>query len=108
MKRILCLLTVISFLTYFTSYTISHNVIASEKKNTEEAQKADKNIAKDIVCGMDVHKDKALKLKHEGNTYYFCSKGCKDTFKKDPSKYQIEGKKQKKEKKKETKEKEHD
>ena len=93
---------------YFTNYTIGPNVIASEKKNTEETQKADKNIAKDVVCGMDVHKDKALKLKHDGKTYYFCSKGCEGTFKKDPSKYQTAGKKQKGEKKKETKEKIHD
>lgn len=103
MKRILCLLTIASLTMYFSSWTISSDIIASEKKSAEETQKADKNIAKDIVCGMDVHKDKALKLKHDGKTYYFCSKGCEDTFKKDPSKYQIEGKKQKKE----TKEKGH-
>lgn len=98
MKRILCFLTVASLTMYFSSWTISSDTIASEKKSAEETQKADKNIAKDIVCGMDVHKDKALKLKHDGKTYYFCSKGCEDTFKKDPSKYAKKENKQKGEK----------
>lgn len=27
------------------------------------------------------------KVEHEGETYYFCCKGCDDDFKKDPEKY---------------------
>ncbi|MCF6156946.1 MAG: YHS domain-containing protein [Candidatus Brocadia sp.] len=36
---------------------------------------------------MEVNKDKAIKLEHDGKAYYFCSKMCEETFKKDPSKY---------------------
>ncbi len=38
------------------------------------------NMAKDPVCGMVVPKDKSLKKEIGGRTYYFCSKGCVDTF----------------------------
>jgi len=37
---------------------------------------------------MDVDEKKAAATaEHEGKTYYFCSKGCKETFEKDPHKY---------------------
>ncbi|MBI5678165.1 MAG: YHS domain-containing protein [Planctomycetes bacterium] len=61
----------------------------------------------DHVCGMEVHKDKALKLEHDGKTYYFCSKNCEETFKKEPSKYLKKETKHKEEKEKEAKGKTH-
>ena len=82
MKRILCLLSALSFTVITSSCLLISNVIADEKK-TEGQQ----TTAKDYVCGMDVNKDKALKVDHDGKTYYFCSKHCEETFKKDPSKY---------------------
>ncbi|MDE3090673.1 MAG: YHS domain-containing protein [Chloroflexota bacterium] len=43
---------------------------------------------KDVVCGMTVDpKTAAGKSEHKGQTYYFCSKGCKAAFDKDPEKY---------------------
>ncbi|OHC07169.1 MAG: hypothetical protein A3J92_07765 [Planctomycetes bacterium RIFOXYC2_FULL_41_27] len=60
---------------------MNSNVIADEKKTAE------KTTVKDYVCGMVVNTDKALKAEHDGKTYYFCSKHCEETFKKDPSKY---------------------
>jgi Cu+-exporting ATPase len=43
---------------------------------------------KDVVCGMPVDpKSAAGKSEYKGKTYYFCSKGCKALFDKDPEKY---------------------
>ena len=44
-------------------------------------------MAKDPVCGMDVDPKTALKAEHMGQTFYFCSAGCKAAFEKDPMKY---------------------
>jgi YHS domain-containing protein len=45
-------------------------------------------MAKDPVCGMDVDpKTAAAKSDYQGQTYYFCSQGCKQSFDKDPQKY---------------------
>ena len=42
----------------------------------------------DPVCGMTVTKETAAgTYVHQGKTYYFCSKACKDNFAKDPQKY---------------------
>ncbi len=43
---------------------------------------------KDPVCGMDVTpEDAAGKSEYKGQTYYFCSTGCKKSFDKEPEKY---------------------
>ncbi len=45
-------------------------------------------MAKDPVCGMMVNEEKAAATsEHMGKTYYFCSKGCKVAFDKEPKKY---------------------
>lgn len=45
-------------------------------------------MAKDPVCGMDVDpKTAAGKSEYQGQTYYFCSAGCKKAFDKEPQKY---------------------
>jgi P-type Cu+ transporter len=45
-------------------------------------------IVKDPVCGMDVDTEKSqLSLEHNGQTYWFCGKGCLLEFKDDPEKY---------------------
>ncbi len=42
----------------------------------------------DPVCGMTVTKETAAgTYVYKGQTYYFCSKACKDNFTKDPQKY---------------------
>jgi YHS domain-containing protein len=46
------------------------------------------DMAKDPVCGMDVDEKKAAgKSDYKGQTYYFCSPGCKQAFDKEPEKY---------------------
>ncbi|HME19416.1 MAG TPA: YHS domain-containing protein [Nitrososphaerales archaeon] len=45
-------------------------------------------MAKDPICGMTVDEGKAeYRSEHEGQTFYFCSQGCKAAFDKDPRKY---------------------
>ncbi len=43
---------------------------------------------KDPVCGMDIDPMTAAgKSEYKGQTYYFCSLGCKKSFDKEPEKY---------------------
>jgi len=43
---------------------------------------------KDVVCGMMIDpKEAAATSEYKGETYYFCAKGCKVAFDKDPEKY---------------------
>ena len=45
-------------------------------------------MVKDIVCGMTVDPETAAATSEfKGQTYYFCSKGCKAQFDKHPEKY---------------------
>lgn len=45
-------------------------------------------LKKDPVCSMDIEEKKAVaKSEYKGIIYYFCSKGCKEKFDKDPEKY---------------------
>jgi YHS domain-containing protein len=45
-------------------------------------------MAKDPVCGMTVDEQSAAGTsEYQGQTYYFCSKGCKAAFDKEPEKY---------------------
>ena len=42
----------------------------------------------DPVCGMDIDPATAAGTsEYKGQTYYFCSLGCKKSFDKDPEKY---------------------
>src|SRR2546427_12802231 len=44
--------------------------------------------AKDPVCGMNVIPERAAaRFEHEGKTYYFCSAGCGEKFRKEPARY---------------------
>ena len=45
-------------------------------------------MAKDPVCNMEVDEKKAAATSvYKGKTYYFCAKGCKVAFDKNPEKY---------------------
>lgn len=45
-------------------------------------------VAKDPVCGMDVDERNApAKSEYKGQTYYFCARGCKVAFDKEPERY---------------------
>lgn len=43
---------------------------------------------KDPVCGMDITFESAqARTEHEGQTYYFCTIDCKESFDQNPEKY---------------------
>jgi YHS domain-containing protein len=43
---------------------------------------------KDPVCGMEIDPERAAtSVQHEGQTFYFCSPGCKAAFDNDPARY---------------------
>ncbi len=44
-------------------------------------------MAKDPVRGMNVDEKKAAATVYKGETYYFCSAGCKAAFEKAPDNY---------------------
>ena len=45
-------------------------------------------MVKDVVCGMEIDPNtSAGKSEYKGQTYYFCSPGCKRAFDKEPEKY---------------------
>jgi Cu+-exporting ATPase len=49
-------------------------------------------MAVDPVCGMQVNENQAAgKSEYQGQTYYFCSPGCKTAFDKEPQKYAAKG-----------------
>jgi len=51
-------------------------------------------MAKDPVCNMDVDEKNAENTSvYKGKTYYFCAKGCKEKFDKDPEKFVLQEKK---------------
>lgn len=46
------------------------------------------SMARDPICAMTVDEKTAkLTSEHEGQTFYFCSTGCKRKFDSDPHKY---------------------
>ncbi|MBI3537625.1 MAG: YHS domain-containing protein [Chloroflexi bacterium] len=46
----------------------------------------------DPVCGMTVVEGReAARAEHNGDTYYFCGKGCQVAFNKNPEKFLKEG-----------------
>lgn len=44
-------------------------------------------MATDVICGMKVKEDTELISEFQGKTFYFCSRGCKEQFDKNPLKY---------------------
>jgi YHS domain-containing protein len=49
-------------------------------------------MALDVVCKMQVDPETApAKSEYKGKTYYFCARGCKVAFDKDPEKYLSQG-----------------
>ncbi|CAN5795682.1 hypothetical protein BH20ACI3_BH20ACI3_06180 [soil metagenome] len=44
---------------------------------------------RDPVCGMQVEAAKSAgQSEHRGQTYYFCSRGCKEKFEQHPEQYE--------------------
>ncbi len=60
---------------------------ADEKKAPAKQDQKVAAKAKDPVCGMEVDTKTSDKSTYNGKTYYFCSRGEKAEFDKNPSKY---------------------
>ncbi len=45
-----------------------------------------KDIIKDPICGMNIAKEKAIKIEYKGTAYYFCSQHCQEAFETNPGK----------------------
>jgi Cu+-exporting ATPase len=59
-----------------------------ESETTSQEEQMSMIDQKDPVCGMDVSPDRAAaKSEHNGQTYYFCSKQCKQKFDRSPEQY---------------------
>ena len=42
----------------------------------------------DVVCGMKIESDHAPhRTEYKGQTFYFCSLGCKNQFEREPERY---------------------
>ena len=55
---------------------------------SDPAKNAPVPLVKDPVCGMEINPAEAAgKSEYQGQTYYFCSPGCKKAFDKEPQKY---------------------
>jgi|GEM_PF-1027465 len=44
-------------------------------------------MVKDPVCGMELDKKDAVKVKHKGKTYYVCGSNCQHEFESNPERY---------------------
>ncbi len=50
--------------------------------------KTNGQLAKDLVCGMDIDPQEAAgQSDYQGKTYYFCAPGCKRRFDSNPQEY---------------------
>ena len=64
----------------FLSKVLADNGFELEQPRTKDAI--------DLVCGMEVSsKNAKFQTEYQGETYYFCSEGCKTHFDNDPEKY---------------------
>ena len=70
-------------LTVYASSAVFAGADCCAAKQAAEAEKAE---AKCLTCEKIINdKCKAVKVEHEGKTFFFCSECCAGKFKKDPS-----------------------
>src|SRR3954470_1048994 len=67
---------------------MSHHHDHSHAENAHDHGASPAGSARDPVCGMTVDPHTAKhRHAHHGQTYYFCSAGCRTKFAADPAKY---------------------
>jgi len=59
----------------------------SSHDHGEHNNSSETKMKKDPVCGMDVNEDTEFTQKYDGTSYHFCSAGCLERFRNDPSAY---------------------
>lgn len=78
---------------YFCSDRCHDRFVAEPERFTDQASSPDRDAtpdpaAVDPVCGMSVDPSTAAgHATYEGNSYYFCSPGCRERFRADPASY---------------------
>lgn len=61
---------------------------SSMRKPYKIREEHDMATVHDVVCGMDIDPTQAAGTsEYQGQTYYFCSLGCKRQFDRDPERY---------------------
>ncbi len=69
-------------------YGCGAHMMGGHRKHGKHHNAAPDGEAKDLVCGMIVSPGKAAAASVlNGNTYYFCSRSCRDKFEKAPGTY---------------------
>ena len=61
--------------------------MSSSSCHHHPANPQDSESLRDPVCGMNVTEDSQYREQHQGTTYRFCSQGCLQKFKSDPTRY---------------------
>jgi membrane fusion protein, copper/silver efflux system len=78
---------------YFCSEVCKKRFEANPDKYVPKRSTKQPMVVKDLVCGMDVDPKSphTLKTQYKGETYYFCSEMCKNSFETNPVKYIVKG-----------------
>ena len=64
-----------------------HEPTCADSRSRKEEQVTDEQV-KDPVCGMMIRPSEAVATaEHNGQTYYFCSEDCAESFRDDPENY---------------------
>ena len=72
---------------FYVAWLLLRGIMSSKKKESvtdssakEKAAKVEDVLVEDPVCHTLVPKNQAIRLRKDGETYYFCSDACCDTF----------------------------
>lgn len=74
----------------FSSFSVVSNSLLLRRfqPSVREFEERRPEVARDPICGMEVSPETAFgSSEHDGETFYFCSANCKETFDADPHKY---------------------
>lgn len=51
------------------------------RSGTSQPRAAEGEMVRDPACGVYLPRHEAVRARHKGETYYFCSRTCRDQFK---------------------------
>lgn len=82
MYRLLLISSLLVLLYYLVRRAIRNMKQDSRAVSLQESQAAGNQMIQDPVCRVFIPRDNAVREKIGGQTYYFCSRSCADTFQK--------------------------
>jgi YHS domain-containing protein len=69
---------------FYIAWRLLRNLIREKIRNEllrQEKQSVTQDVLEeDLICGTLIPRRQAVRLRHGGKTYYFCSDACCDTF----------------------------